>query len=170
MQFNATVKAFLLTVVLSVSGVAAAAQHYQLTVSAITNCSTLACITEIQQKNKDLKTLSPYKREIGAGIDRLLLDFSLPHGGKQEEGDKALNSPKHFRLSLLVEKDSILYGQLEQLSDDQQLETTYLFRNQADKIEHFVDRFNRQHKTLYTYQDLVKTVTSRTPFLWMWLK
>jgi hypothetical protein len=155
---------------LSMTGLVAMGQHYQLTVSAITNCNTLSCINEIQQKNKDLKALTPHKREISDGTYRMLLDFSLPHTEKKEGAEKAEINPKYFRLSMLIKEDSILYGQLEQLTTDQQLETTYLFRNKAEEIESFVNQFNNQHKTLYTYQDLVKTITSRTPFLWMWLK
>lgn len=155
---------------LCVMGVAAQAQHYQLTVNAITQCTTLECIEELFQKNKDLKKATPHRRDIGSGAHRLLLDFSLQQGGGKGEEDKETTPlQKNYRLSLLIRENKLLFAQLEQFTEENQLETTYLFVNKVEELKAFVDHYNKQNKTNYTYQNLSKTITSRTPFLWVWL-
>ncbi|AHM59513.1 hypothetical protein D770_06250 [Flammeovirgaceae bacterium 311] len=151
-------------------GAAVQGQHFQLTINAITSCTTLACIEEIQQKNKALKSVTPHRREIGSGAYRLLLDFSLPQRvGKGEEEKEATAGQKNFRLLLLIQENNLLFAQLEQFTEEDQLETTYLFINKVEELKGFVDQYNKRNKTNYTYQNLIKTITSPNPFLWVWL-
>lgn len=142
----------------------ASAQHYQRIINSITACKTLSCVEALKQEYKALKPFSPQVRALGPTAQRYLYDFALEHKGNS--GPTAL---KNFRLSLLLEGDMIQYGQLEQLNAQGTPETTYLFKNNFSFLNGYVEAYNKNHNTRFTYQDLTSSITSRVPSFWVWI-
>lgn len=136
-------------------------QHYQLLVNDITACNTYSCIEALLKKNKAVGEYTPVKKELGMDAQRILFDFEYPYKIKEESFTKS------YRLSLFISGDSIYYGMLDQLSG-KELETSYLFKNNALQLKNHVAAYNKQHKTSHSYKDLVHAITSREPGFWMW--
>lgn len=161
-----------LFILLSCFGFKATGQHYQRIVNEITACNTLACVDSVKQQYKPLKNFTPQVKELGLEAQRVLLDFDLAHGGnkKEEAGKKEKAIRKSFRLSMFVQGNKIEYGQLEQLNEVGQLETTYLFKNNSERLEKHVEDYNKLHQTRHSYIDLIKSVTTREPIFWLWIR
>lgn len=140
----------------------AKAQHYQRTISEITSCGTLSCIDGIRSKHKNMKEAKPLVRSLSQGAERVLLDFSIPLDGQKEK-------QKSFRLSMLVQQDSIRFGQLEQWENGQ-LEATYLFINDHEFLGQHVAAYNKANKANNSYKDLMRSIISREPIFWMWIE
>ena len=150
---------------LSCFGTKAAAQHYQKIVNELTACSTLSCIDSVKQQYKPLKSVKPELKHLGLDASRWLLDFEITQGNKKEKTIR-----KSFRLSMFVLNNNIEYGQLEQLNEEGQLETTYLFENNTATLEKHVESYNSLHQTNHSYLDLIGSITTRKPIFWIWIR